>query len=702
MADKLVIVESPAKAHTIGKFLGKGYKIVASVGHVRDLPKSQMGVDIENDFTPKYITIRGKGDIISKLKKEAKSANTIYLATDPDREGEAISWHLANLLNIDEKEKCRVTFNEITKNAVKNAIKSPREINMDLVDAQQARRVLDRIVGYKISPLLWKKVKKGLSAGRVQSVATRLICDREEEIEKFVPEEYWTITAKLLKEGVKTPFDAKFYGSGSKKSELTSEEQVNKILDEIKDAAFVVQKVKKGEKKKNPNAPFTTSTMQQEASRKLGFSTKKTMIVAQQLYEGIEVKGVGAVGLVTYIRTDSTRVSDEAQNQAAEYIKEKFGANYLPKEKNIYKNKSASQDAHECIRPTSVEMDPESVKESLSKEQYRLYKLIWERFVASQMAPAVYDTINADIEAGKYLFKASGSTVKFPGFTVLYQESKDEETEEGESIIPELLEGEKLKQKKIDPKQHFTQPPPRYTEASLVKTLEEKGIGRPSTYAPTITTILARGYIVKEGKTLVPTELGKIVTDIMKNHFQDIVDVEFTAQMEKELDEVEEGEKRWVDVMKSFYSQFVNVLKDAEEKIGNIEIPDEVTDEICEKCGRNMVIKMGKNGRFLACPGFPECRNAKPLLEDAGVTCPKCGGKVYIKKTRRGKKYLGCENNNSEPKCDFMTWDMPAKENCPNCGSFLLKKYSGKKVQLRCSNENCDFVKTGDKQEEEE
>ncbi|ODM25686.1 DNA topoisomerase I [Clostridium sp. Bc-iso-3] len=702
MADKLVIVESPAKANTIGKFLGKGYKIVASVGHVRDLPKSQMGVDIENDFTPKYITIRGKGDIISKLKKEAKNANTIYLATDPDREGEAISWHLANLLNIDNKEKCRVTFNEITKNAVKNAIKSPRQINMDLVDAQQARRVLDRIVGYKISPLLWKKVKKGLSAGRVQSVTTRLICDREEEIEKFVPEEYWTITARLQKEGVKSPFDAKFYGLDNKKAELKSEEEVNKILDEIKNTVFKVQKVKKGEKKKNPNAPFTTSTMQQEASRKLGFSTKKTMIVAQQLYEGIEVKGVGAVGLVTYIRTDSTRVSDEAQNQTSEYIKEKFGESFLPKTKNIFKNKSASQDAHECIRPTSVEMDPQSIKESLSKEQYRLYKLIWDRFVASQMTPAVYDTINADIEAGKYLFKASGSTIKFQGFTILYQEGKDEEAEEGEIIIPELIEGEELKQKKIDPKQHFTQPPPRYTEASLVRTLEEKGIGRPSTYAPTITTILSRGYIVKEGKTLIPTELGKIVTDIMKNYFQDIVDVEFTAQMEQKLDKVEEGEKKWVEVMKNFYSQFVDVLKDAEDKIGNIEIPDEVTDEICEKCGRNMVIKIGRNGRFLACPGFPECRNAKPILVDAGVTCPKCGGKVYIKKTRKGRKYLGCENNNSEPKCDFMTWDMPSKENCPNCGNFLLKKYSGKKVQLRCSNENCDFMKTAERQEEEE
>jgi len=696
MAEKLVIVESPAKANTIGKFLGKGYKIVASVGHVRDLPKSQMGVDIENDFAPKYITIRGKGDIISKLKKEAKNAKTVYLATDPDREGEAISWHLANLLNIDEKEKCRITFNEITKNAVKNAIKSPREIDMDLVDAQQARRVLDRIVGYKISPILWKKVKKGLSAGRVQSVATRLICDREEEIEKFVPDEYWTITAKLLKKGVKAPFNAKFYGVGNKKIELKNEDEVNNILGDIKDSTFKVSKVKKGEKRKTPNAPFTTSTMQQEASRKLGFTTKKTMIVAQQLYEGVDIKGVGAVGLVTYIRTDSTRVSEEAQQNAAEYIKMKFGEEYLPKEKPVYKGKSNSQDAHECIRPTSVDMDPESIKDSLSKEQYKLYKLIWERFVASQMAAAVYDTISADIEADKYIFKASGSSIKFPGYTLLYQEGKDEDTEEADMEIPELVENEELKQKDIEPKQHFTQPPPRYTEASLVKALEEKGIGRPSTYAPTITTILARGYIVKDGKALVPTELGRIVTDIMKNYFQEIVDVEFTAQLEKKLDEIEEGGKKWVDVMKDFYSQFVGVLQEAESQIGNIEIPDEVTDEICEKCGRNMVIKMGRNGKFLACPGFPECRNAKPILEDAGVKCPKCGGKVYIKKTKKGRKYLGCENNQGDPKCDFMTWEMPAKENCPKCGNFLLKKYSGKNAQLKCSNENCDYNKTGE------
>jgi DNA topoisomerase-1 len=698
MADKLVIVESPAKANTIGKFLGKDYKIVASVGHVRDLPKSQIGVDVDNNFEPKYITIRGKGEVISKLKKEAKNAKKIFLATDPDREGEAISWHLANLLRIDNTEKCRVTFNEITKNAVKNAIKTPREIDMDLVDAQQARRILDRIVGYKISPLLWKKVKKGLSAGRVQSVASRLICDREEEIENFTPEEYWSITAMLAKDGVKAPFEAKFYGNGKNKIELKKEEEVQKILKDIGKKLFVVQKVKKGEKKKAPNAPFITSTMQQEASRKLGFTTKKTMIVAQQLYEGINIKGVGTSGLVTYIRTDSTRISSEAQKDTEEFIKEKYGEKYLPEEKRVYKNKSASQDAHECIRPTDVKMTPESVKASLSKEQYKLYKLIWDRFVASQMASAIYDTISADIETGGYIFKANGSSIKFKGFITLYQEGKDEDTEDGELILPDLVEGEKLKQKKIEPKQHFTQPPPRYTEASLVKTLEEKGIGRPSTYSPTITTILARGYIVKDGKTLVPTELGRIVTDIMKKYFEDIVDIEFTAQLEKKLDDVEEGYKKWVEVMQNFYSQFANVLKDAESQIGNIEIPDEVTEEICEKCGKNMVIKLGRYGKFLACPGFPDCRNARPILEDSGVLCPKCEGKVYIKKTKKGRKYFGCENN---PKCDFMTWDRPTTEKCPKCASFLVKKFSGKKVQYKCIGENCDYTRLEEKKEEE-
>jgi len=690
MANNLVIVESPAKAKTIGRFLGKDYKIEASVGHVRDLPKSQMGVDIENAFEPKYITIRGKGDVINKLKKEAKNAKKVFLATDPDREGEAISWHLASLLSIDDSSKCRVTFNEITQNAVKSAIKSPRAIDMDLVDAQQARRVLDRIVGYKISPLLWKNIKKGLSAGRVQSVASRLICDREEEIEKFISEEYWTITAKLSKLKSKLAFEAKFYGTKNEKVELKNEDQVNGILKDLEGKDFTAVKVKRSEKKKAPAPPFTTSTLQQEASRRMGFPTKKTMLVAQQLYEGIEVKGVGAVGLVTYIRTDSTRISAEAQKEAQDLIKIKYGKEYIPDETRIYKNKSASQDAHEAIRPTHIQMTPESIKASLSNDQYKLYKLIWERFVASQMASAVYDTLTVDITAGKYLFKASGSKVKFKGYMEAYVESRDEESESDENNIPEISEGEQLEKKKIEPKQHFTQPPQRYTEATLVKALEEKGIGRPSTYAPTITTILQRGYVIKDKKFLVPTELGKIVTDIMKNYFKDIVDVQFTAQMEKKLDDIEEGEKNWVEVMTEFYNQFVDVFKEAETQIGRVEVPDEVTDVLCEKCGRNMVVKTGRFGRFLACPGFPECRNTKPIVEEAGVNCPKCGGKVLVKKTRKGKRYLGCENY---PQCTFMTWDKPTKENCPQCGNFMVKKFSGKKVQMKCSNENCNYVK---------
>ncbi|MCX8130331.1 MAG: type I DNA topoisomerase [Clostridia bacterium] len=690
MAEYLVIVESPAKAKTIGKFLGKGYKIEASMGHIRDLPKSQIGVDVEKDFEPKYITIRGKGDLLSKLKKEAKNAQKVFLATDPDREGEAISWHLANLLNIDENAKCRITFNEITKNAVKNAIKSPRQIDMDLVDAQQARRVLDRIVGYKISPILWRKVRKGLSAGRVQSVATRLICDREEEIEKFVPEEYWSLIAKLSKKSQKSAFEAKFYGLENEKIELKNEEQVNKILKELEGSIYTIKKVKTGEKKKAPSPPFTTSTLQQEASRKLGYTTKKTMMVAQQLYEGIDVKNVGAVGLVTYIRTDSLRISNEAQQETREYIKSKYGEKYIPEEIRNYKNKSASQDAHEAIRPTHINMDPDSIKESLTNDQYKLYKLIWERFVASQMASAVYDTLSVDITANKYIFRSNGSKVRFAGYMVLYIEGRDEEVEDDEVSIPDLKEGENVDLKKLEPKQHFTQPPQRYTEATLVKALEEKGIGRPSTYAPTITTILARGYVEKEKKLLIPTELGKIVTDIMKNHFKDIVDVQFTAQMEKKLDDVEEGDKKWVEIMKDFYTQFIDELKKADDQIGHVTIQDEVTDIVCEKCGRNMVIKHGRFGKFLACPGFPECRNARPILEEAGVNCPKCEGKILVKKSKRGKKYFGCENN---PKCTFMTWDKPVNENCPKCGNFLLKKFSGKKANLKCSNEGCDFVK---------
>jgi DNA topoisomerase-1 len=688
MAENLVIVESPAKAKTIGKFLGKGYKITASMGHVRDLPKSQMGVDIDNNFQPKYITIRGKGDLISKLKKEAKNAEKIYLATDPDREGEAISWHLANLLNINEKEKCRITFNEITKNAVKNAIKTPRQLDMNLIDAQQARRVLDRIVGYKISPLLWSKVRKGLSAGRVQSVATRLICDREEEIEKFVPEEYWTIDAKFQQLKSRNPFDAKFYGTSEEKIELKNEEQVKKVLKSIEGKKYTVTRIKKSEKKKTPAPPFITSTLQQEASRKLGFTTKKTMMVAQQLYEGVDVKGHGALGLVTYIRTDSTRVSTEAQQDTKSFIVEKYGEKYVPEEIRVYKNKSASQDAHESIRPTYISMTPESLKDSLTNEQFKLYKLIWERFIASQMSSALYDTISVDISVSEYIFKANGSKVKFPGFMSVYTEGKDEETENNETNIPALNEGEELEVKKMDPKQHFTQPPQRYTEATLVKILEEKGIGRPSTYSPTISTILSRGYVEKEKKFLFPTDLGKIVNDIMKNHFKDIVDVQFTAQLEKQLDGVEEGEKKWVEIMDRFYSQFADVLKIAESSIEHVEVKDEETDIICEKCGRNMVIKNGRFGKFLACPGFPECRNARPILEEAGVNCPKCSGKVLVKKTKKGRKYLGCENN---PSCGFMTWDKPTKESCPKCNNFLVKHFSGKKEFIKCSSDTCDY-----------
>jgi len=704
MANNLVIVESPAKANTISKFLGKDYKIVASVGHVRDLPKSQMGVDIENDFEPRYITIRGKGEIINKLKKEAMNSKKILLATDPDREGEAISWHLAQLLDIDEDAECRVTFNEITKNAVRNAIKQPRKINMDLVNAQQARRVLDRIVGYKISPLLWRKVRKGLSAGRVQSVAARLVCDREEEIEKFVPEEYWTIAALLHKKKQSRTFEAKFYGKMDKKIELKNEEDVREILKQLEGKEFVVHRVKYGEKKKTPPAPFTTSTLQQEASRKLGFPTKKTMMIAQQLYEGLEVKGHGTVGLVTYIRTDSTRISTEAQQAAREHINAHYGEKYLPGEPRIYKNRSASQDAHEAIRPTYVELDPASVKGSLTNDQYRLYSLIWSRFIASQMASAVYDTIAADILAGDLLFKANGSRLKFDGYLAVYTEGKDEDpreddAKENEVSIPDLEQDEILALKKIEDKQHFTQPPMRYTEASLVKALEEKGIGRPSTYAPIISTILARGYVVKEKKFLVPTELGRIVNDIMKTNFSDIVDIQFTAQLEQKLDDVEEGNKQWVELMREFYVPFEKTLKEAETKIENVEIPDEVTDVICEKCGRNMVIKTGRYGRFLACPGFPECRNAKPILEEAGVSCPLCGGKVLIKKTRTRKSYLGCENY---PECGFMSWDMPSGEMCPQCGNFMVKKYSGRKVTLVCSSEACGFTKSPEKKKKEE
>lgn len=690
MSRYLVIVESPAKAKTIGKFLGKEYKVEASMGHIRDLPKSQLGVDVENKFQPKYISIRGKGDLILKLKKQAKQADKIFLATDPDREGEAISWHLANLLKLDEKDKCRITFNEITKNAVKSSIKAARQIDMKLVDAQQARRVLDRIVGYQISPFLWKKIRKGLSAGRVQSVAVKLVVDREIEIEGFIPVEYWIISAKFLDGNSSATFEAKLHGVSEEKLELSSKEQVDSILENLKNAKYVVSKVKKGEKKRSPAPPFVTSTLQQEASRKLGFTLKRTMSVAQQLYEGIDVKGSGMVGLITYMRTDSTRISNEAQVEARKLIEEKYGSNFVPKEFRVYKTKSNAQDAHEAIRPTHISFEPENIKASLTPEQYKLYKLIWQRFIASQMENAVYDTLTIDITASKYIFRATGSNIRFQGFTLVYVEGKDEEQEEKDVSLPELKEGQEVKLKKLDSKQHFTQPPSRYTEATLVKALEEKGIGRPSTYAPTITTILARNYIEKESKQLHPTELGRIVNELLEGHFKDIVDVEFTAHMEEKLDDVEAGRRNWVEILEEFYPSFNMALKQAEKEVEHIKIEDEVSNVPCDKCGRMMVIKHGRFGKFLACPGFPECRNAKPIFEEVGVDCPLCKGKVVAKKTKKGRKYFGCENN---PACGFMTWDTPTKEECPECHSFLLNK-KGKKGAVVCSNSNCKYERT--------
>lgn len=690
MAKYLVIVESPAKAKTIKKFLGSNYKIKASMGHIRDLPKSHIGVDIEHGFEPKYINIRGKGDLISELKKEAKESEKVFLATDPDREGEAISWHLANIFQIDSDEKCRITFNEITKNAVLKALQAPRQIDMNLVNAQQARRVLDRIVGYKISPLLWKKVKKGLSAGRVQSVAIKIICDREKEIENFVPEEYWNVEALLSKNDGRT-FTAKFSGFLNGKFELKNREDVDKVLKGIENKEFIILKVKHGDKKRTPSPPFITSTLQQDAARKFGFSAKKTMMLAQQLYEGVEIEGEGSVGLITYMRTDSTRISDEALNEAREYILQNYGDKYLPDKPRIFKTKSGAQDAHEAIRPTMLSFTPERVKSSLSRDLYRLYKLIWERFVASQMESAVYDTMAVDIAAGDYLFKASGSRISFKGFLVLYEEGRDDDDSDDDkkdTLLPDLSEGEKVKPLEIKPTQHFTQPPPRYTEATLVKTLEEKGIGRPSTYAPIISTIMSRGYVEKEKKYLYPTELGKIVNSLMEEHFKDIVDINFTARMETQLDLVEEGQLEWKNLLDEFYGEFSKTLKAAEERISRVELPVEESDEICEKCGRRMVIKMGKFGKFLACPGFPECRNAKPIVEEAGVLCPKCGGKVLIKKTKKGKSYLGCENY---PKCDFSTWETASDKKCPKCGNFMTKKYKGKMVQYTCSLESCGY-----------
>lgn len=655
MADKLIIVESPAKATTIKKFLGGNVKVLASMGHIRDLPKSKLAIDIENDFTPEYINIRGKGALIKTLKKEAKNAKYVYLATDPDREGEAIAWHLAYILEIPEDEVCRVTFNEITKEAIQKSIKSPRKIDKDLTDAQQARRVLDRIVGYKISPILWKKVKRGLSAGRVQSVAVKLIVDREEEIEKFIPEEYWNITAQLLEPKTEKTFEANFYGKEGKKLELHSKEDVDNIIKQIEKGQYIVTDVKKGEKKRTPAPPFTTSTMQQEASRKLGFTLKRTMSIAQGLYEGVNVGAKGTVGLITYMRTDSTRISEEARAYAKEHIVKTYGENYY--ENRYYKTKQNSQDAHEAIRPTYIDLEPETIKQYLTPEQYKLYKLIYNRFIASQMSAAIYNTVSANIDVNTYNFRASGQNLKFKGFMTLYVEVLENEKEEVELSLPELEIGATVIKQKLNSKQSFTAPPPRYTEASLVKALEEKGIGRPSTYSPTITTILERRYIEKEQKQLMPTELGKVVNKLLVENFPNIIDVEFTAKIEEEFDAVAEGKENWKQILREFYPPFKEQLDKAEKELEHVTIADEVTDIPCEKCGRMMVIKYGRYGKFLACPGYPECKNAKPIVENIDVPCPVCGAKVQVRKTKRKKKYYICEHN--PEKCNYISWNKP-------------------------------------------
>ena len=654
MADKLIIVESPSKANTIKKFLGNNVKVVASMGHIRDLPKSKLGIDVEHDFEPQYINIRGKANLINSLKKDAKAAKVVYLATDPDREGEAIAWHLAYILGIPENEVCRVTFNEITKETVKESIKNPRKIDKNLTDAQQARRVLDRIVGYKISPILWKKVKRGLSAGRVQSVAVKLIVDRENEIEAFIPEEYWNIYAELSKN--KEKFVARFYGKDGKKLELHKKEEVDEIIKNIENGKYIVTDIKKGEKKRTPAPPFTTSTMQQEASRKLGFPIRKTMQVAQGLYEGVKVEEKGTVGLITYMRTDSTRISEEARAAAKIHITQKYGEKYY--ENRYYKTKSGAQDAHEGIRPTYIDLEPEAIKDSLTPDQYKLYRLIYNRFIASQMASAVFDTIAANIDVSNYNFKANGQTLKFKGFMSVYVEDKDVKTnEDEESKMPELQIGEEVKKEKLDPKQSFTEPPPRYTEASLVKALEEKGIGRPSTYATIISTILDRRYVKKEQKQLVPTDLGKVVNKLLVENFKDIINVEFTADIENQFDEIAEGKEPWKQVIREFYTPFEQEVEKVDKELEHVKLEEEVTDIPCDKCGRMMVVKYGKYGKFLACPGYPECKNVKPFVEKIDVPCPICGGVVQVRKTKRGKNYYICENN---PKtCNYISWNKP-------------------------------------------
>ncbi|WP_078595567.1 type I DNA topoisomerase [Evansella clarkii] len=685
MSDYLVIVESPAKAKTIGKYLGKKYSVKASMGHVIDLPKSQMGVDVEDNFNPKYITIRGKGPILKELKAAAKKAKRVYLAADPDREGEAIAWHLAHSLNIDDKSECRVVFNEITKQAIKDSFKTPRTIDMSLVDAQQARRVLDRLVGYNISPLLWKKVKKGLSAGRVQSVAVKMIIDREKEINAFEPEEYWTIEANLKKDGEE--FTAKFVSVEGKKKELSSEQDVNEVLSKISGKDFKIAEVKKRERKRNPVVPFTTSSLQQEAARKLNFRAKKTMMLAQQLYEGIDVGKEGTVGLITYMRTDSTRLSETAKADALQYIETNYGKEYVNKTTSKGKQNTKTQDAHEAIRPTSVTMTPKSVKSYLSRDQHRLYKLIWERMVASQMAPAVMDTMSVDIVNNGVTFRATGSKLKFPGFMKVYIEGNDDGKKEEDRLLPEMNEGETATAENIDPNQHFTQPPPRYTEARLVKTMEELGIGRPSTYAPTLDTIQRRGYVALEDKRFVPTELGSIVLELIEEFFPEILNVDFTAKMEADLDSIEEGKEDWVKVIDQFYRDFEKRLKTAEEEMKEVEIKDEPAGEDCEKCGHGMVYKMGRFGKFMACSNFPECRNTKAIVKDIGVTCPECKeGNIVERKSKKRRLFYGCDRY---PECEFISWDKPIARTCPKCSHMLVEKKTKKGVHVQCS--NCDY-----------
>lgn len=685
MSDYLVIVESPAKAKTIERYLGKKYKVKASMGHVRDLPKSQMGVDIQNDYEPKYITIRGKGSVIKELKAAAKKAKKVFLAADPDREGEAIAWHLAHLLDLNTDSPCRVVFNEITKDAIKQSFEQPRAINMHLVHAQQARRVLDRLVGYNISPLLWKKVKKGLSAGRVQSVALRLIIDREKEIQSFQPEEYWTIQGTFVKGN--DIFEAQFYRLDSETFDLKTEQDVQHVLSHIQGNEFVVTAVTKKERKRNPVAPFITSSLQQEAARKLNFRTKKTMMVAQQLYEGIDLGSEGTVGLITYMRTDSTRVSESAQQEAMQYIEQTFGTSYVATEKRKEKQKANAQDAHEAIRPTSVWRHPSAIKPHVTRDQYQLYKLIWERFIASQMAPAVLDTVAIELSNGSVVFRATGSTVKFPGFMKVYVEGTDDPKDERQRLLPDFVEGERVFSEDIEGKQHFTQPPPRYTEARLVKTLEELGIGRPSTYAPTLDTIQKRNYVTLENKRFVPTELGEIVLDLMMQFFPEILDVEFTAKMEKSLDDIEEGKVEWVRIIDEFYREFEKRLKIAEVEMEKVEIADESADVDCEVCGSPMVYKMGRFGKFIACSNFPQCRNTKAIVKDIGVKCPRCHeGNIVERKSKKKRMFYGCDRF---PTCDFVSWDKPISRPCPKCGGMLVEKKGKKSVHIQCT--QCEY-----------